>query len=151
VADDLVQRGPFLLHFANSQQLSALLATALAGAPLTPDEFAVYSWLRIVGPTTPTRLAAALGMRASTMSHYLRRMASAGHLDRSRNPDDGRSSVVALTDSGVEATVACFAGFQTAMEAFQAHLGIAVPELLAAMESMHAALGQANADLAGGS
>lgn len=137
---ELSYRGPFLLQFANSQQLSVLLSRALADAPLTPDEFAVYSVLRLTGPTTPTRLAADLGMRASTMSHYLRRMAERGHLDRSPNPSDGRSSLVALTPDGHQVTEACIPGFQAAITAFRERLAMPEKDLLAALELMSDAL-----------
>jgi DNA-binding MarR family transcriptional regulator len=140
VAGELVQRGPFLLHFANSHQLTALLARALAGAPLTSDEFAVYSLLGLAGPTTPSRLAADLGMPASTMSHYLRRMTERGHLRRTRNPADGRSSLVELTTAGRTATEACVPGFRAAITAFRRHLTIPEKELLTALEAMNRAL-----------
>jgi DNA-binding MarR family transcriptional regulator len=137
---ELTYRGPFLLQFALSQQLSALLSRALADAPLTPDEFAVYSVLMVHGPTTPTRLAGDLGMRASTMSHYLRRMADRGHLDRRPNPDDGRSSLVALTPDGHQVTEACVPGFQAAITAFRERLAMPEKDLLAALEIMSDAL-----------
>jgi DNA-binding MarR family transcriptional regulator len=140
VGGDLKKRGPFLLEFAISQQLSALLSRALADAPLTPDEFAVYSVLKWTGPTTPTRLAADLGMRASTMSHYLRRMTDRGHLDRRPNPNDGRSSLVALTGAGHQVTEDCFPGFGAAITAFRERLDMPEDDLLAALEVMSAAL-----------
>jgi DNA-binding MarR family transcriptional regulator len=142
VAGNLVERGPFLLHFANSQKLSALLSRSFAAdkAPLTTDEFAVYSLLRLAGPTTPTRLAHDLGMPASTMTHYLRRMDAAGHLSRRPNPDDRRSSLVELTAAGVEATVACFPAFGAAIGAFRQHLMMPEKELLTAMSAMNDAL-----------
>jgi len=136
----LRHRGPFLLHFANSQRLTALLSRALDGAPLTPDEFAVYSLLRLIGPTTPTRLASQLSMPASTMSHYLRRMTAREHLIRTANPADGRSSLVELSPDGVAATEACFAGFNAAITAFRRHLSVPEKELLSALEAMNEAL-----------
>jgi DNA-binding MarR family transcriptional regulator len=142
VAGNLVERGPFLLHFANSQKLSALLSRAFADgrAPLTIDEFAVYSLLRLAGPTTPTRLAHDLGMPASTMTHYLRRMHSAGHLVRRPNPEDRRSSLIELTTPGTDATVACFPAFTAAITAFRDHLMMPEKELLTAMSAMNDAL-----------
>lgn len=142
-----MRRGPFLLHFANSQLLTALLTKALAPAPLTADEFAVYSLLRITGATTPSRLAGDLGMRASTMSHYLRRMAERGHLDRTPHPHDGRSSLVALTDAGVAATEACFPGFSAAINAFLRHLAMPEDDLLDALTVMNGALTAAAREL----
>jgi DNA-binding MarR family transcriptional regulator len=150
VAGNLVERGPFLLHFANSQKLTALLTRSFAagGAPLTADEFAVYSLLRLAGPTTPTRLAHDLGMRASTMSHYLRRMETAGHLIRRPNLEDRRSSLIELTGTGTEATVACFPAFTAAITAFRRHLMMPEKELLTAMSAMNDALHAAYEEVA---
>jgi len=138
-----MQRGPFLLAFAIGQQLRALLARALAEAPLTSDEFAVYSVLFLTGPTTPTRLAGDLGMPASTMSHYLRRMSERGHLDRRTNPDDGRSSLVILTADGRAATEACFPAFGAAITSFRANLNMPEADLLAALTRMSEAIAAA--------
>ena len=135
-----MQRGPFLLAFAIGQQLRALLARALAEAPLTSDEFAVYSVLFLTGPTTPTRLAGDLGMPASTMSHYLRRMSERGHLDRRTNPGDGRSSLVILTADGRTATEACFPAFGAAITSFRANLRMPESDLLAALTRMSEAI-----------
>ena len=92
-------RGPFLLASALGQQLGNLLQQAMADAPLTPGEFAVYSALRLMQPTTPTQLATALGMKATTLSSALVRMSKSGHLKRRRNPADGRSVILTLTPS----------------------------------------------------
>jgi DNA-binding MarR family transcriptional regulator len=149
VAGNLVERGPFLLHFANSQKLTALLSRSFAdgNAPLTIDEFAVYSLLRLAGPTTPTRLAHDLGMPASTMTHYLRRMDAAGHLIRRPNPEDRRSSLIELSTAGSDATVACFPAFGAAIAAFRQHLMMPEKELLTAMSAMNDALHAAHEDL----
>jgi DNA-binding MarR family transcriptional regulator len=147
VAGELVRRGPFLLHFANSQLLSALLGRALGHAPLTADDFAVYSLLRITGATTPSRLRGDLGMPASTLSNYLRRMTERGHLDRRPNPDDGRSSLVVLTPEGVAATEACYPGFHAAITAFREHLAMPEDALLSALDVMGRALAAAEHDI----
>jgi DNA-binding MarR family transcriptional regulator len=149
VAGNSIERGPFLLHFANSQRLSALLARSFAegDAPLTTDEFAVYSLLRLVEPTTPTRLALDLGMPASTMTHYLRRMRAAGHLRRRPNPEDRRSSLLELTETGDQVTVACFPAFSAAITAFRRHLMVPEKELLTAMSAMNDALHAAHEEL----
>ena len=38
------------------------MTSAMASSPLTPGDFAVYSWLRLTGPITPGALAKDLGM-----------------------------------------------------------------------------------------
>lgn len=135
----LTFRGPFLLVFALGQQVREVLDVTFVAAPLRPDEFAVYSALRLTGETTPAALATELGMGRSTVSNWLRRMADRGHVSRRRNPDDGRSALIALTPEAVRLTEACFPAFSRAIEAFRAHLDDE-PALLAAMESGSRAL-----------
>ncbi len=142
------QRGPFLMLFALSQQLSALLARAMADAPLTPADFAVYSALRIMQPTTPTELAAALGMRVTTLSSVLAKMEAQAHLQRQRNPADGRSRLISLTDEGVAATESCFPAFGHAIGLFRSHLAADEQEVLRSLEATSQALQEAAADLA---
>ena len=141
------QRGPFLVLFALSQQLSALLARALADAPLTPSDFAVYSALRLMQPTTPTELAATLGMRVTTLSSVLAKMEAQAHLERQRNPADGRSRLICLTEAGTAATVACFPAFSRAIESFRHHLKADEQLVLTVLESVSDAIRDAAADL----
>jgi DNA-binding MarR family transcriptional regulator len=142
-------RGPFLLLFALNQQLASLLQQSMADAPLTPGEFAVYSALRLMQPTTPTQLAGTLGMKPTTLSSVLVRMSKNGHLKRRRNPADGRSVILTLSPSGIRVTEACFAGFGAAIEAFRRQLTVDEPTLLSNLEAVSAAIEQAGAELAG--
>jgi DNA-binding MarR family transcriptional regulator len=141
-------RGPFLLVFALGQQLGTLLQQAMADAPLAPNEFAVYSALRLTQPTTPTQLAGTLGMKATTLSSMLVRMSRSGHLQRRRNPTDGRSVILTLSPSGARVTEGCFAAFGVALEAFRRQLTVDESQLLAGLEAMSAALARASAELA---
>src|SRR3954451_734534 len=129
-------RGPFLLLFALDQQLANLLQQAMADAPLPPNEFAVYSALRLMQPTTPTQLAGTLGMKATTLSSVLVRMSRNGHLQRRRTPADGRSVILTLSPGGIRVTEACFAAFGVAIEAFRRQLTVDESVLLADLEAM---------------
>jgi DNA-binding MarR family transcriptional regulator len=133
-------RGPFLLLYALNQQLDSLLTKAMTGAPLRPGEFAVYSTLRLEQPTTPSELAAVLGLRLTTMSSHLAKMTTKGHLARSRNPRDGRSTLISLTPDGLAATEACFASFSAAIETYRRHATRDEEATLAHLESMSDAL-----------
>jgi DNA-binding MarR family transcriptional regulator len=143
----LDQRGPFLLLFALGQQLGSLLGQAMASAPLSPSDFAVYSALRLVQPVTLTSLASTLGMRPTTLSSILSRMEQHGHLRREPNPADGRSRLVSLTDEGRAATEACFPVFSQAIGAFLRHLEVAQQPLLDHLEAASRALVSASAEL----
>jgi DNA-binding MarR family transcriptional regulator len=140
-------RGPFLLLFALGQQQGSLLQQAMADAPLSPSEFALYSALRLMQPATPSLLAQTLGMKATTLSSALVRMANAGHLRRRRNPADGRSVVLELSASGLRVTEACFASFSTAIEAFRRNLDVDEAAFLRHLEAASAALSAATAEL----
>ena len=144
---ELEVRGPFLALFAVSQQQGNLLQLAMADAPLLPAEFAVYSALRLMQPTTPTQLARTVGMKATTLSSALVRMQQAGHLKRRRNPADGRSVIISLTPSGKRVAEACFDSFRTATEAFRRHLECDEADLLRHLEAMSHALGNAFSEL----
>ena len=52
---------------------------------------------------TPSELARWVSAPATTVSSYVKRLEQRGHLQRSRNPADGRSYVVALTPAGRQA------------------------------------------------
>jgi DNA-binding MarR family transcriptional regulator len=146
----LEQRGPFLMLFALNQQLASLLAQAMAGAPLTPSDFAVYSALRLLEPTTPTELAATLGMRASTLSSVLAKMEQLAHLRRQPNPADGRSRLISLTTAGRTATEDCFPDFGRAIEAFRRRLSVDEQQALQYLEAVSRALHDAGAELSAG-
>src|SRR4051794_39189692 len=125
------------------------MQTAMADSPLTPDDFAVYSWLRLVAPVTPGRLAADLGMHQPTLSNYLRRMDDRGHLRRRRHPSDGRSQLVALTPSGRRVTERSFPGFAAAIGAFRARLAMDEADVQRVLDAVSVALEEAVADVAG--
>ena len=58
---------PMYFLFAASQRVGALLAEALADAPLDAAAYAFYSALRETQPTSPTDLARHLGMPVTTV------------------------------------------------------------------------------------
>ncbi len=94
---------PTYFLFAASQRVGALLAEALADAPLDAGGYAFYSALRETQPTSPTDLARHLGMPVTTVLDTLSGLQRREHVARLRNPRDGRSYLVRLTDAGEEA------------------------------------------------
>jgi DNA-binding MarR family transcriptional regulator len=91
---------PLYYVFAASQQAKVLLGEALAGAELGPEEYAVYSAARELGPVTPTELARHLGMPVTTALDMVRAMVRRQHVEKVANPRDGRSYLVQLTPEG---------------------------------------------------
>ena len=139
----LERRGPFLLLFAINQQLSQLLSTAMADAPLTPGEFAITSALRLLEPARPSRLAEVTGVRPTTLSNHLRGFEERGLVQRRRDPSDGRASLLSLTPRGVRDTEACFPTFGDAIQLFRkaaADEGVVELDLLDHLEAVTRAL-----------
>ena len=133
-------RGILLELFAAQNRAARLLRSAMAGAPLTPDEFAVYSLLHVVGTMTPAASAQALGMRRSTLSNYLRRMTDRGDLEREPNPSDGRSAHVQLSARGHVKVHEAERLFLVAIRALQANLTIPREEHIRALVALNSTL-----------
>ena len=89
--------------FVTGQRVRRVLADALEGSGMRPDEYAVYSLLLEQGPLTATEMAELLGMPLSTVLDYLKEMTRAGHLVRTSHPFDGRAVQVSLNRAGLAA------------------------------------------------
>jgi DNA-binding MarR family transcriptional regulator len=112
--------------FAASQRVRTLLATAMDGSGLTPDEYAVYSALLEFEPLSPTEMAQVVGMPPTTMSHYVREMREREHVEEQPNPRDGRSRMLRLTAAGRAAHRRANVAFEEAYSRFVG--GLADPE-----------------------
>jgi DNA-binding MarR family transcriptional regulator len=133
--------------FALSTRLGAYLDRALAGTGMRPVEYALYSLLLEAGPRTPSELAAALAVPASTMSGYLRPMLERDHARKIPNPADGRSFTVVLTGAGRAAQRRANPAFSEAKEAITAELERPVDEVRAALAEIADAIERAAARL----
>jgi DNA-binding MarR family transcriptional regulator len=86
------------------ERLSEELARVYGAHGLTAAGFDVMATLRRAGPPyalSPSALIEWTMVTSGTMTNRLDRLEAAGLIERRRNPEDGRSSVVALTDKGV--------------------------------------------------
>src|SRR5215217_6550271 len=83
-----------------SRAAGSFLDGVLAPAGLTADEFGVYSILADAGDMTPTELARWMAAPPTTVSSYIKRFESRGHVERSANPQDSRSFRIGLTTAG---------------------------------------------------
>jgi DNA-binding MarR family transcriptional regulator len=86
--------------FVTSQRVRRVLTRALTGSRMRPDEYAVYSLLWERAPLTATEMAQQLGIPLTTALDYLNAMGSAGHIQRSPHPGDGRAVHVRLSGAG---------------------------------------------------
>jgi len=108
--------------FALGQAVRQLLGEAMAGGPLRPEEYAIYSAIFELEATTASALAARLGMPLTTVMDHLARLEALGHARRSTSPTDRRANVVVLTAEGLVAHRGANRLFEAAYHAFVAEL-----------------------------
>jgi DNA-binding MarR family transcriptional regulator len=133
--------------YAATQAARTLVAAAMAGSPLTPEEYAVYSILFDEGPHAPTELAARAGMPPTSMSHFVRRMLERGHAERASAPDDRRSYRIVLTEAGLAAQAAASRLFAQADDRFVRALALDEEEARATLRAIGRAAATAEARL----
>jgi DNA-binding MarR family transcriptional regulator len=73
------------------------------GSGLTALELSMLGHLHRRGPASPGELATAERVQPQTLTRTLASLEAAGLLARDADPDDGRRSVLAITDSGRDA------------------------------------------------
>src|SRR4051794_7904117 len=95
-----VKPGLLLQPFVVSQLVGAVIADVVEGSDVTGSEFAVTSWLNVVGGATPGELTRQLGLSPTTLSAMIERLVRKKQVRRVRHPDDGRSYVLELTAKG---------------------------------------------------
>lgn len=105
------------------------MEAAFANFDLDRGEFDVIATLRRSGPPyrlTPTELYRSLMVSSGGLTHRLNRLEKAGLIGREKSQEDGRSTLVALTEAGIS----------RAEEACRAHVanGFALLEVLDAKE-----------------
>jgi DNA-binding MarR family transcriptional regulator len=76
-----------------------------AGEGLSPSQSAALASIDRHGPLTPSELAARERIQRPTATRVIARLEEAGLVDRTRDPDDRRSSVVGLAPAGRELLV----------------------------------------------
>jgi DNA-binding MarR family transcriptional regulator len=114
--------------FALGRQVRSLVAAAMAGCGLRPDEYAAYSVVFEARTVTMTELARELGMPVTTAADYVRSMRERGHLRRTRHPTDSRAYLLSLTAAGLRAHRKASAAFAIAHEAFVGGLSGLTPD-----------------------
>jgi DNA-binding MarR family transcriptional regulator len=112
----------YYLHVAG-QRMRLLLAEAMEGSPLRPEDYAVYSVLFEIGPVSATRLAVETGTPLTTTLDLVRTMERRGHVRKERDPSDRRAMSVRLTPSGLAAQREAERYFAEADRRLQAALG----------------------------
>jgi DNA-binding MarR family transcriptional regulator len=80
-----------------------LLDSVLGPAGLSADDFAIYSILAAAPGITPTELARWMATAPTTVSSFVKRFETRGHLARQPHPQDRRSYRLRLTPAGKRA------------------------------------------------
>ncbi|HKY49499.1 MAG TPA: hypothetical protein VJQ79_16125 [Acidimicrobiia bacterium] len=86
--------------FVLYQSVGAMLVRALAPAPLTPEEYAIYSHVLEYDRCTPSEMARDLDMPLQTVSDWIAVLRKRGHLLSTANDRDRRSYRISLTEEG---------------------------------------------------
>jgi DNA-binding MarR family transcriptional regulator len=73
-----------------------------AGEELSPSQAAALATIDRHGPLTPSELATRERIKRPTATRVIARLEESGLVDRTRDPEDGRSSLVAITPAGRE-------------------------------------------------
>jgi DNA-binding MarR family transcriptional regulator len=132
--------GLFLQPFIVTQLTGAVIEDVVAGSDVTGSEFAVTSWLNLVGQATPTELAAELGIVPTTLSAIIDRLVRKGQVRKVGHPEDGRSYVLEPTAAGKRTNARNGRRFNRALEELRANLEGDPEEILEAMRRLEAAL-----------
>jgi len=77
-----------------------LMRSAVEGTGVSGEEYGVLGVLHFFPDRTPTELAAALGIPPTTVSRHVARFLRDGLVERTPNPEDGRSYLLRPTARG---------------------------------------------------
>jgi DNA-binding MarR family transcriptional regulator len=132
---------PLILRLYTTYQRSGeLVARALEGSGIRPEDAALYSVLDRDGPATPTELARKLGIGPSTLTYRLKSLESRGVVARSPNPADGRSAVVALTPDAQRHWRTVIPGFAEALRGAERRITLPQDDVVAALDALSQAI-----------
>jgi DNA-binding MarR family transcriptional regulator len=91
---------------------------------LTLPQFVVLNhFVRRGGERSPLELAEAIQVTKATMSSTLQKLEAKQFIETTRNPDDGRSKRVTITEKGRRARNSAIEAIDADLEALEAELG----------------------------
>jgi DNA-binding MarR family transcriptional regulator len=85
-----------------TRQIGLHLADQTAALGVSNEEAHLLSYLEGYGPAPIYELQRVFGHRPSTLTGMIDRLEDRGFVSRDRNPADGRSFLISLTESGCE-------------------------------------------------
>ena len=125
--------------FVLYQSVGVMLARALSAAPLTPEEYAIYSHILEYNRCTPSEMARDLNMPLQTVSDWIALLRKRGHLVSTTNDRDRRSYRISLTEEGRRIQRETNVQFERAYRLFVKSLGTPEREMRAYVQEMTAA------------
>lgn len=142
---DVAPRRLTLLYqlYITNQAARRFMRSALAEAPLTGEEFAVFSYLYANGPRTLSQAARDLGSPVTSLATLLAPFIDRGRIERRPHPRDRRARLLQLTEAGRADLMATISPFTAAYQALVADLterGADVESLFTAIGTMRAAI-----------
>ena len=135
-----VKPGLFLQPFVVAQLSGAMIEAVVEGSEVTASEYAVTSWINVVGGATPTELAEDLGLAPTTLSAMIDRLVRKKQLRRVRHPEDGRSYRLEPTPKGRATNARNAQRFSHAIATLRDNLDGDPEEILDALGRLEAAL-----------
>jgi DNA-binding MarR family transcriptional regulator len=135
-----VKPGLFLQPFVVSQLSGTLIEQIVEGSEVTAAEYAVTSWLNVVGSATPGELSRELGITPTTLSAMIERLVRKKQMRRVRHPDDGRSYVLEPTAQGKATNARNSKRFLKTVERLRENLEGDPEDILEAMRRLEVAL-----------
>jgi len=126
--------------YTTYQRAGRLVARALEGTGIRPEDAALYSVLDRHGPITPSVLADQLGVGPSTLTYRLKALEAEDVVVRRPNPDDGRSSLVELSAGGLSRWRATIPAFAEALRRAERRVELPQDEVAAALDAVAGAI-----------
>ena len=126
--------------YTTYQRAGRLVARALEGTGIRPEDAALYSVLDRHGPITPSVLANQLGVGPSTLTYRLKALEAEDVVVRRPNPDDGRSSLVELSPGGLSRWRATIPAFAEALRRAERRVELPQDEVAAALDAVAGAI-----------
>lgn len=99
-----------------------LASRELRSAGVDPEEYGFLSFVGTLQPVTRTKLAAATGLRRTTLRDAISRLLERGHVEEQANPRDGRSRLLVLTPEGQDVFDRGLPAYRRALAALDATL-----------------------------
>jgi len=100
-----------------------LARAELEAAGVDAEEYGFLSFVGTLQPVTRTKLAAATGLRRTTLRDSIARLLERGHVEERAHPRDGRARLLALTPAGQDVFDRGLPAFRRAIAALDDELG----------------------------